>query len=86
MADFELRGIPGEAAKVFQPFAQELLTKFSSRLLSLSVTGSCITGDFVPGRSDINSVLALTQTICQSSISLLPCPVIKKTASIARSL
>jgi hypothetical protein len=62
MADFELKGIPGEAAAVFQPFAQELLAKFSSRLLSLSVTGSCITGDFVPGQSDINSVLVLTQT------------------------
>jgi hypothetical protein len=62
MADFELKGIPGEAAMVFQPFAQELLDKFSSRLLSLSVTGSCITGDFVPGRSDINSLLVLTKT------------------------
>ena len=27
MADFELKGIPGEAAMVFQPFAQELLDK-----------------------------------------------------------
>lgn len=62
MADFELKGIPGEAAMVFQPFAQELLAKFPSSLLSLSVTGSCITGDFVPGESDINSVLVLTQT------------------------
>ncbi len=62
MADFELKGIPGEAAVVFQPFAQELLAKFSLRLLSLCVTGSCITGDFVPGQSDINSVLVLTQT------------------------
>ena len=62
MADFELKGIPGEAAMVFQPFAQELLAKFSSRLLSLCVTGSCITGDFVPGQSDINSVLVLTRT------------------------
>jgi hypothetical protein len=62
MADFELNGIPGEAAIVFKPFAQALLAKFSSSLLSLSVTGSCITGDFVPGQSDINSVLVLTQT------------------------
>ncbi len=62
MADFELKGIPGEAAMVFQPFAQELLSKLSSSLLSLSVTGSCITGDFVPGQSDINSVLVLTQS------------------------
>jgi hypothetical protein len=62
MADFELNGIPGEAAMVFQPFARELLAKFSSSLLSLSVTGSCITGDFAPGQSDINSVLVLTQT------------------------
>jgi hypothetical protein len=62
MADFELKGIPGEAAMVFQPFAKELLAKFSSRLLSLSLIGSCITGDFVSGQSDINSVLVLTQT------------------------
>ncbi len=62
MADFELKGIPGEAARVLQPFAQELLSKLSSSLLSLSVTGSCITGDFIPGQSDINSVLVLTQT------------------------
>jgi hypothetical protein len=62
MADFELNDIPLEAATVFQPFAQELLAQFSSSLLSLSVTGSCITGDFVPGQSDINSVLVLTRT------------------------
>jgi hypothetical protein len=62
MDDFDLNGIPGEAARVFQPFAQELLAKFSSSLLSLSVTGSCITGEFVPGKSDIHSVLVLTQT------------------------
>jgi hypothetical protein len=62
MADLDLKGIPADAAIVFQPFAQELLAKFPLSLLSLSVTGSCITGDFVPGQSDINSVLVLTQT------------------------
>jgi hypothetical protein len=62
MVDIELKGIPGEAAIAFQPFAQELLTKLSSNLLSLSVTGSYVTGDFIPGRSDINSVLVLTRT------------------------
>ncbi len=61
MPDFDMTGMPGEAGKVFRPFAEELLRRFSASCLSISVTGSCITGDFVSGISDINSVLVLNK-------------------------
>jgi len=62
MPDIDLKGFPGEAGKVFLPFAQDLLRRFSSNCLSISITGSCMTGDYTPGISDINSVLVLKKT------------------------
>ena len=61
MPDLTLNALPDEAATVFRPFAEELLARFSGDLLSISVTGSCITGDFIHGVSDINSVLVLAK-------------------------
>jgi hypothetical protein len=62
MRDLDLTGLPQEAAVLLRPFAEETASKFSGRLVSLTVIGSCLTGDFIPGVSDINSVLVLPST------------------------
>ena len=62
MQDLNLTGIPREAADLFRPFAEACAARFSSIFRSLSVTGSCLTGDYIPGVSDVNSVLVLTRT------------------------
>jgi hypothetical protein len=62
MPDLSLTGIPREAAEIFRPFAEDLAGRFSAVLRSLTVTGSCLTGDYMPGISDINSVLVLAKT------------------------
>jgi hypothetical protein len=58
---FDLTGLPSEAAPVVQALAQELLAGLTGRLESIAVTGSCLTGDYIPGISDINSVLVLRE-------------------------
>ncbi|HPI93975.1 MAG TPA: hypothetical protein PLT09_03075 [Deltaproteobacteria bacterium] len=58
----DLSGIPREAAETFRPFAEECAARFVASFRSLSVTGSCLTGDYLPGISDINSALVLTRT------------------------
>jgi hypothetical protein len=72
--------MPGEAGKVFRPFAEELLRSFSAAVC-ISVTGSCITGDFVSGISDINSVLVLNKIDMESSTPSSPFPASRKSAS-----
>ncbi len=62
MPNLNMEGISAEAGKVFLPFAEDLLSRFSSRCLSISVTGSSITGDYAHKISDINSVLVLAKT------------------------
>jgi hypothetical protein len=59
--DFDLTGLPPEVASVMQPFAHELMTGLTDRLESIAVTGSCLTGDYMPGISDINTVLVLRE-------------------------
>ncbi|HVN70556.1 MAG TPA: hypothetical protein VMU10_00920 [Desulfomonilia bacterium] len=61
MPDLDLVALPQEAAAAFRPFAEELVKRFSTRLLSITVVGSCLTGDYISGVSDINSVLVLTE-------------------------
>ena len=62
MPDPDLNGIPLEAASDFRPFTEALMAKFSTGLLSITVVGSCLTGDYIHGISDINSVLVLAKT------------------------
>jgi hypothetical protein len=52
--DPQIRGVVGA-------FLQEALDSFGSGMESLALTGSCVTGDYVHGRSDINSVLVLNE-------------------------
>jgi len=54
-------GITSEASRIILSFTKELIPRIGTRLESLSITGSCLTSDYIPGRSDINSVLVLTE-------------------------
>jgi len=62
MPELDLVALPQEAAAVFRPFAEELVKRFSTQILSITVIGSCLTGDYIFGVSDINSLLVLTKT------------------------
>jgi hypothetical protein len=44
---------------VVESFVQDICASFPEGIASFAVTGSCITGDYVQGKSDINSVLVL---------------------------
>jgi len=57
--EFDLGGLAPEVAAVVRPFAEELLTGLSGKVEALALTGSCLTGDYIPGVSDINSVVVL---------------------------
>lgn len=46
---------------VAEAFLKDILQAFPEGVESYALTGSCLTADFVPGRSDINSVLVLTE-------------------------
>ncbi|HNY65849.1 MAG TPA: hypothetical protein PKM41_10445 [Deltaproteobacteria bacterium] len=45
---------------VLESFLQETASAFPGGIACFAATGSCVTGDYVQGRSDINSVLVLT--------------------------
>lgn len=62
MTPIDMSGIPDKAIPAFRPFAEELVARYAERLASISVTGSCLTGDFIPGISDINSMIEFTRT------------------------
>jgi predicted nucleotidyltransferase len=45
----------------FKPFQDEILSGYKDNVHSITLTGSVLTDDFVPGKSDINSVFVLTE-------------------------
>jgi len=45
----------------FKPFQDEILGVYKDNVHSITLTGSALTDDFVPGKSDINSVVVLTE-------------------------
>ena len=57
----DLNDLETSASGIIRAFAQELIPRIGSQLESLAITGSCLTSDYVPGRSDINSVLILKE-------------------------
>ena len=48
-----------EAAERFKPFQEEILRRYKDNIQSITITGSALTDDFVPGKSDVNSVFVL---------------------------
>ncbi len=59
--DLSILEINPQIAGVANTFVQEISSAFSQQVLSLSLTGSCLTGDYIHGKSDINSVLVLRE-------------------------
>ncbi len=49
------------AAKRFNPFQEDILANFQDKIHSITITGSALTDDFDPKRSDINSIFVLHQ-------------------------
>lgn len=57
----DLSGLPASASPNVRAFVQEIISKIHTQLESIAITGSCITGDYIHGKSDINSVLVLKE-------------------------
>lgn len=57
----DLTGLAPPVSEIICAFAREIEAGIHPHLESIAVTGSCLTGDYLPGKSDINSVLVLSQ-------------------------
>ena len=49
------------AVEKFKPFQDEILSSYQDKIHSITITGSALTDDFDPKKSDINSVFVLTK-------------------------
>ena len=56
-----LSGLSSHAADPVGAFAREIISRIRTQLESIAVTGSCLTEDYIPGISDINSVFVLRE-------------------------
>ena len=56
-----LAQLRSEIHETVRSFAEQLTEKLGENLKSITIVGSSLTGDFVPGKSDINSVLVLAK-------------------------
>ncbi len=61
-----------EAEKIFKLFADEMLQDHPDKIHSLHITGSCLTDDYDPKHSDINSVCVLKDMDLKFLESLAP--------------
>ena len=50
-----------EVAERFKPFQDEILRSYKENIHSITITGSSLTDDFDPGKSDVNSVFVLDE-------------------------
>ena len=48
-------------AERFNPFQEDILANFKNKIHSITITGSALTDDFDPKRSDINSIFVLNK-------------------------
>ena len=48
-------------AERFKPFQNEILSSYQDKIHSITITGSALTDDFDPNKSDVNSVFVLTE-------------------------
>lgn len=56
-----IKDVHPQALGVINSFTQEIRAVLEKDLVSIVVTGSCITDDYIPGSSDINSVLVIRE-------------------------
>ncbi len=59
--ELKLAPLRSEIRKPVRTFAEKLIGKLGENLKSTTIIGSSLTADFVPGKSDINSVLVLAK-------------------------
>lgn len=59
--ELKLAPLRSEIRDAVRIFAEKLIEKLGENLKSITIVGSSLTGDFVPGKSDINSVLVLAK-------------------------
>ena len=57
----DLSGLSSHAADPVNAFAREIIPRLHTQIESIAVTGSCLTEDYMPGTSDINSVFVLKE-------------------------
>ena len=57
MAKLNLNNLQVEVVNVIEPFYRELLTGLGDNLASIYLTGSALGSDYIPKKSDINSLL-----------------------------
>ncbi len=55
----QILDIQTPARGIISAFVHEATTILAPNVVSIAATGSCITSDYIPGKSDINSVLVL---------------------------
>ena len=53
--------LKNEVAERFKPFQDEILRSYKNNIHSITITGSALTDDFDPGKSDVNSVFVLDE-------------------------
>lgn len=58
---FDLTGLSADVSSKVEPFVKDLVSGLGEKVESFAVTGSCLTGDYLPGVSDINSALILRE-------------------------
>jgi len=61
MADLALNKLKPTAAKIIEPFLNEVLDKYEQKIHSIHVTGTALTEDFNEKRSDVNSIIVLKE-------------------------
>lgn len=61
MPELTLDRLKPHAAEKARPFFRELLDRYHDKVHSMHVTGTCITDDYDPKSSDINSIVVLKQ-------------------------
>jgi hypothetical protein len=59
--ELKLAPLRSEIRDAVRTFAEKLIEKLGENLKSITIVGSSLTEDFVPGKSDINSVLVLAK-------------------------
>ena len=57
----DLSGLSSHAAVPVDAFTREIIPRLRTQIESIAVTGSCLTEDYMPGTSDINSVFVLKE-------------------------
>jgi predicted nucleotidyltransferase len=56
-----IEGVPEETQRLLQRYAKEVKAAFGDRLESLLLYGSAVRGEFLPGRSNLNMLLLVSE-------------------------